>query len=379
MSQPLAEPGFAVNYPGRLARQDGSAPMFVGDDEAMSDVYLHVGPVKTGSTYLQSILWNSRDALREQGVLLPGAHPNEFFLAANDVQGGRFVLVDLPESEGAWTRVAARAGSWPGRVLITCELLGFSERDHVQHVVSSLAPATLHLVVMARCRADMLPSVYQETVKMVDPDQSWEDFLRAYRGSHGTWRHSPGTILGRWLPYVPPQRVHVVTVPRRAADPGLLRRRFARATGIDDSRLSTTAAANTSLDAIDVELLRAVTARTSERLDRRAQRGLIGHLIPLLRELDRPRRPLRLPASFQPLMSEAAVRDMAAIGAAGCHVHGDLDELLPGKEAFEDERETSRQVAQADILNAAIDALVRSAQTQCPPRGGTCHGERAAG
>jgi hypothetical protein len=69
----------------------------VSDDEAMSDVYLHVGPVKTGSTYLQSIMWNSRDALREQGVLLPAAHPNEFFLAANDVQGGRFVLVTCPK------------------------------------------------------------------------------------------------------------------------------------------------------------------------------------------------------------------------------------------------------------------------------------------
>ena len=374
MSQPLAEPGFAVNCPRRLARQDGSAPMFVGDDEAMSDVYLHVGPVKTGSTYLQSILWNSRDALREQGVLLPAARPNEFFLAANDVQGGRFVLVDLPEAEGAWARVAARAGSWPGRVLITCELLGFSEPDHVQRVVSSLAPATLHLIVMARCRADMLPSIYQETVKMVDPDRSWEDFLRAYRGSHGTWRHSPGTILRRWLPHVPARRVHVVTVPRRAADPGLLRRRFARAVGIDDSRLGTAdaAAANTSLDAIDVELLRAVTARTSKRLDRRAQRGLINdHLIPLLRELDRPRRPLRLPASFQPLMSEAAARDMEAIAAAGCHVHGDLDELLPGREAFEDEGETSHQVSQTDILNAAIEALVLSAQTQRPAANGT--------
>jgi hypothetical protein len=161
----------------------------------------------------------------------------------------------------------------------------------------------------------------------------------------------------------------VVTVPRRAADPGLLRRRFARAIGIDDSRLSTAdaAAANTSLDAIDVDLLRAVTARTSQRLDRRAQRSLINeHLIPLLRELDRPRRPLRLPVSFQPLMSDAAGRDGAAITAAGCRVHGDLDELLPGGEAFDDEQEASRQVSQTDILDAAIEALIMSVQTQRP-------------
>jgi hypothetical protein len=213
----------------------------------------------------------------------------------------------------------------------------------------------------------MLPSVYQETVKAVDPDRSWEDFLRVYRGSHGTWRHSPGTFLHKWLPHISSQRVHVITVPRRAADPGLLRRRFARAIGIDDSRLSTaaTVAANASLDVIDVQLLRAVTARTSGRLDRRAQRGLIkDHLVPLLRKVDRPRRPLRLPASFQSLMNEAAARDRAAIAAAGCHVHGDLDELLPGREAFEGEQETGRQVSQADMLNAAIDALILSAQTR---------------
>jgi hypothetical protein len=348
--------------------------LVIGDHGAMSDVYLHVGPVKTGSTYLQSVMWNSRDALREQGILLPVTHPNEFFLAANDVQGGRFVLVDMPEARGAWARVAAWARAWPGRVLITCELLGFSEPDHVQGIASSLAPATLHLIVMARCRADMLPSVYQESVKMVDPDRSWDDFLRAYRASHEAWRHAPSTIFGRWLPHVDRQRAHVVTVPRRGADSCLLLHRFTQALGIDDSRLTPAdiAAANTSLDAIDVELLRAVTARTAGRLDRRAQRDLINEgLLPVLRRIDRPRRPLRLPASFQPLMIEAAARDTKAIAAAGCHVHGDLAELLPSGEAFEDDQEAHHHVQQTDVLNAAIDTLVAMTRTQ------SCHDKGA--
>ena len=167
--------------------------MLMGDDGVMSAVYLHVGPVKTGSTYLQSLMWRNRDALSEQGILLLATHPNEFFLAANDVQGGRFVLVDTPEAEGAWAKLATRARCWPGRALITCELLGFSEPDQIPRIVGSLAPATLHLIIMARCRADVLPSIYQEKVKMVDPDQAWEDFLRAYRASHDTWGHAPGT------------------------------------------------------------------------------------------------------------------------------------------------------------------------------------------
>jgi hypothetical protein len=143
--------------------------------------------------------------------------------------------------------------------------------------------------------------------------------------------------------------------------------RFAQVLGIDHSRLAQAdpAAANTSLDTIDVELLRAVTARTAGRLDRQAQRSLINEgLLPVLRRLDRPRRPLRLPASFQPLMSRAAAHDIEAIAAAGCHVHGSLDELLPGSDAFEDGQEARHQVPQTDILDAAIDTLVAMAHTQ---------------
>jgi len=81
----------------------------------ISDVYLHVGPVKTGSSYLQSIMRNSRDALRGQGILLPITHPNEFFPAANDVHDGQFILVETPDPRvpgPGWpsARLLGRAG-----------------------------------------------------------------------------------------------------------------------------------------------------------------------------------------------------------------------------------------------------------------------------
>lgn len=160
--------------------------------------------------------------------------------------------------------------------------------------------------------------------------------------------------------------MNVITVPQRRGDSLLLLHRFAQALGIDDSQLVTAGArANPALDAIDVELLRTVTARTAGQLDRRAQRGLINDgLLPVLQRLDRPRRPFRLPTSYQRLMTEAAARDIEAISATGCHVHGDLDELLPGGGAFEIDREARDHVLQADVLNAAIDAVVNMARTQ---------------
>ena len=159
--------------------------------------------------------------------------------------------------------------------------------------------------------------------------------------------------------------MHVVTVPKRGAEPNLLLKRFAGILGYQPAELRTdNANANTSLGAVEVDLLRTVTARTADRLDRRAQRDLINeHLIPLLRELDRPRRPLRLPGSFRPLMRDAGLEDVEILTAVGCHVHGNLDELIPDAEAFDDDANDPR-VSVTDVLGMAIDALVAAGQTR---------------
>jgi hypothetical protein len=329
----------------------------------MSEVYLHIGPIKTGSTYLQNAAWDSRHDLRERGLLLAAEHDHEFVQAANEVQDGRFVPID---PIGVWDNVVARAHAWPGPVLISHELFGFCEPDHIKRVVGSFAPGTLHLIFMARCQADMLPSVYQEKAKMASADESWEDFLAEHGDSGGSWFLGPGALLQGWLPHLDPQRVHVITVPKRMADPHLLLHRFSGVLGIDPAVLrASEAMVNTSLDAIDVALLRAVTAQTAARLDRSAQQELInGHLVSLLRKLDRPRRPLRLPASLRSAMTEAGARDVAAVTAAGCQIHGDLDELKPDDDAFLSGRETEGQVSETDILTAAIDALVAAVRDQ---------------
>ena len=67
-------------------------------------------------------------------------------------------------------------------------------------------------------------------------------------------------------------------------------------------------------------------------------------------------------------MSQAATQDVAAITAAGCHLHGDLDDLQPGSQAFEDDHTAGHPVPQADILTATIDGLITSVRSQP----GTC-------
>ena len=125
------------------------------------EVYLHVGPVKTGSTFLQDLLWRHRDDLARQGYHHPGAHANEMWLATNDVQDGAFVDYEMPQASGVWAQVCKRALAYDGPSVISHELLGLSTEEHIDRIVTSLSPTRLQVIVMARSLAVMLPSMYQ--------------------------------------------------------------------------------------------------------------------------------------------------------------------------------------------------------------------------
>ena len=49
-------------------------------------VFLHVGAPKSGTTFVQQVMWSNRDELARQGVLLPGAHAQDHFRANQDLR-----------------------------------------------------------------------------------------------------------------------------------------------------------------------------------------------------------------------------------------------------------------------------------------------------
>ena len=331
----------------------------------MNDVYVHVGPVKTGSTYLQDLLWRNRDDLARQGYQYPFEHDNEMWLAANDVQNQAFIHFDMPEAAGTWANVRERVLSSDGRSLISHEVLGMSTGDHIARIVESLQPARLQVVVMARSLAPMLPSLWQEKVKMVDPDISWPDFLAVERET-GSPVTDASLIVHRWLVHVPPAQVHVVTVPPPGAEPGMLLDRFAAALGIETSAWDTDGgAANRSLDRVQVELLRRLNLATAGALDRRAQRRLVaGALLPHLRAAD-PRRRMRVPESEREWIERETSRRIEALRSSGVTVHGDLADLEVPADTWE---ETPLHVVDEDLLDEALQLLVATHPDRTPDR-----------
>ncbi|MGP7998980.1 MAG: hypothetical protein ACLPKI_16930 [Streptosporangiaceae bacterium] len=297
----------------------------------MTEVYLHVGPVKTGSTFLQDLLWRHRGDLARQGYLHPAEHPNEMFLASNDVQDCAFVRFGLPEAAGAWAAVRGRIQGFPGPVILSCEILGWSTPEHVARIAAALAPARLHVVVMARSLAAILPSLWQEKIKMVDPDISWPGFLAAERGSRSPVSDA-ALIVARWRRHVPAARIHVITVPPPGAGRLVLLARFAAATGLDvTSWQPGPEAANESLDLVQAELIRRLNLATARVMDWRAQRRLVNVvLLPRLRAAPgRPGPRLLVPASERDWITAETARRIAALRASRAVIHGDLAELEP--------------------------------------------------
>jgi hypothetical protein len=126
-------------------------------------------------------------------------------------------------------------------VVISNEWLSLASREHADRLVRALSPAQVHVVCTARAYVHQVPAAWQETLKL-GRTTSLEDFVRDLEREGERWSWSnfdPASVLGRWEGSLPAERLHVVTVPARGADPLVLWHRFAAVCGIDPDSLDT--------------------------------------------------------------------------------------------------------------------------------------------
>jgi hypothetical protein len=240
-------------------------------------VFLHVGPMKTGTTFLQQLMVANKDRLATAGYLFPGD------VWARQVRGTRDVLgLDqwdpriAASAAGAWDSLVAEILDHTGRAsVVSMEFLSFARRRGAARVVRSLQPAEVHVVLTVRDALDTIPSLWQTAVYN-GSSASWPQFMRSVRkaaGIRGRLGRLPrdrslrqfldaqgvARILRTWNGLVPAGRLHVVTVPPSGSEPGLLWSRFARVVGVDPRVCSEPQArTNTSLGYASTDLLRRV-------------------------------------------------------------------------------------------------------------------------
>ncbi len=318
-------------------------------------VFLHIGLPKTGTTYLQQILWKNHDELQQQGVLLPGFGPRQHLWASAVVRGENNLHRRHADAPLAWGVLTEAANAWPRTVVISHEFFAGASAEQAQEAIASFDDAEVHVVVTARDTLSLVTARWQEFVKngstapidgypasdATDPKSAWD---------WGTM--DVADVLRRWGAHVPPERVHVLTLPKPSEPRPTLWLRFAGLVGIDASRCDAAdSVANESLGVVEVELLRRVNA-TLEGFDRPVDRGVWirgylaqGKLLPRKGEKFWPS-----PERVQQLRERGAAA-VAFLGEQGYQVLGDLEDLRTPEEL--PDRRHPDSVSDTEMLEAA--------------------------
>ena len=329
-------------------------------------VLLHVGTPKTGTSYLQDVLFRNRETLAAAGIAYPATRHDSHFLAALD-------LMQLPwgglqtEAIGAWDELARRVREHDGTAIISHEILATASRTQIGRALESLGHddgAEVHLVLSVRDLVRQIPAEWQENVKH-RAQLRYGAFLDQIRDPEratriGAWfwgvQEIPD-ILDRWGQDLPPSQVHLVTVPPPGGAPELLWKRFSQAFGLDGIDLDLEGERqNPSLGVPETTLLRRVNRRANAELPPADYRPLVRELLAhqtLSRRTRSPR--LALPPDLHPWVQELSASWIAEIQARGYDVIGDLGDLVgapPVAEYADPDHPRERQVAAA-----AVDAI----------------------
>ena len=329
--------------------------------------FVHVGLPKTGTSYLQSLVWTNLDVLREQGVVVapdPGPRGNaetsaQLMLALrNRLVAGE----DAATSAEVLDRFAAEVrAAGDADVLVSQEQLAGCTRPQVRALFGLLEGHEVHVVVTARSLSRQVASAWQERVK-TRSTTSFAEFVAAAQergaAARGFWRNQDlPAVLERWGEGVAPERVHVVTVPAGDGSDGSLEERFFGVLGVDPGRLHPGwARSNSSLGTVQAELLRRVNVALGDRLPKPRlgyARVAKWYLTQNFLAPQRGAAPM-LPESAEDWCRRLSEDWVSRIRAAGYDVVGDLDDLLPAGSHF---TPGLPEVADAELLEAATRAL----------------------
>lgn len=326
-------------------------------------VYLHLGLQKTGTSYLQGVMWENAARLADQGLdLLPATRREAFELML--VVRERYNLDrDSASAAGALDRFSAALATAHGtRALVSQESLAAVRPGQARRLMAACGDREVHVVLTVRDLARQLPSSWQQELKpgKRDPYAEYLRRLRDYQ-ERGLTRHpwiqlDPARVLSRWRDLLPPEQIHVVTVPPRGSRTDLLLARFCSVLDVDPESLEPhLQASNTSLGMAQAELLRRVNGELSDEHRRRQVYGDVGKRFFSSQVLGGQRgERILVPAELREWCLSVAEQQVAEITEAGYHVVGTLQDLRCSESAFAAEDAGPDEEA---VSRAAVEAL----------------------
>lgn len=239
-------------------------------------VVLHVGAMKSGTSFVQSRMFASKEPLAEQGVLVPGETWSDQVNGTLDVLGR--LLNQRKDMTGCWQRLLDEMEGWSGTALVSMEFLGPISPEKMAVVVESLRPAQVSVVVTARDLNRSLAAMWQETVQN-GRWWTWEDYLAGAERARPRPERTPGDMTQAGRTFWKQQNtvrmarqwtaaaddLTFITLPGPGGPADALGDRFGSAVGFDARTLLPGPRANTSIDAAAAEVLRRMNQLLAEQ------------------------------------------------------------------------------------------------------------------
>lgn len=323
-----------------------------------SRTYLHIGLPKTGTTHLQDVLWQARDILNAANVRLPMKTRQDQLAAVEDLVG-----TAQRTTSATWADLAGEVAEHDGTSIVSEELLASATEQHIAKAVNTLsATSEVHVVVTVRDLARLIPSAWQQRVRyrFTQPLEEYVETI-ANNPNHGFWArvHAP-TVLTRWSSQLPPERIHVVTVPTNARHGSqLLWSRFATVVGVDTNLDTSESRTNHSLGVVQIEMLRRWNAALAQDQLPTPQpyfqvcREILLPVIPT-----KGAQPLGLAERWHHWVAEESENLIEQLNGSGYDIVGSLDDLKPDFRS----QASPTDVSDADVLEVALGALAHMAE-----------------
>jgi len=331
-------------------------------------VYIHVGPHKTGTTYVQGLLTVNHDRIAEQGVLFPRQTFKAQSRAVREAMNRGVMPKTGRAVKGEWKKLRAETDRWAGpAAIISHEMIGSASETETHRLVRRLKGFDVHVVYTARDLARVAPAMWQTGLRSTR-SFTWEEYASSLRRPDDGqapwgkrfWREQDAAaLLLRWNKHLPRENLHVVTVPRPGNPPELLWQRFCSVLGLDPSEHDLVPPrSNPSLGTAESELIR--------RINEALSAGDVPSTVWLSRtrwlgrelETRADMAKYTLPAEDLGWVTERAARIITELRYGGYDIVGDLDDLVPQPVAPERARHPSDTSPEA-VLEVAIDIIRR--------------------
>ena len=296
---------------------------------------LHVGVMKSGTSFIQSRLFaNKQMLLAERGILVPGMNWLSQVMAARDVLGA---------GDEQWAKMAGKVNAHDGTSVISMEYLGPVRSVVARRVLDTFPSHQVDVVITARDLNRSIAAMWQETVQngrtwtfadYLHGIEAWrpgprEESLNAPESGRTFWRQQNLARIARtWGELGAP--VSVVTVPPPGAPRELLWERFCSVLRTPPDGFAPARMDNESVGAASTLVIRRLNELLNEAglpfpEGTELRKGVLAKQVLAARKSSEPA--IGLPVA--PWVRDHAARMVTALTERGISPTGSWDDLTP--------------------------------------------------